>query len=286
MICLFGEFVNLFFSNRDEPRAKWSITWIQRMKDDRNSAYSGDRNEHLSTYTYPRWIREARESRSWRESFINRGGKIHERASRCVRVPSIGNRTISIDTVLDETGRDRKVVNALVTNVERDNRIGYGPLKRLRHLTNALQTAIWRRYVTFRLRLATFEMDFPVNQTSVMPTANPINPPPDVREKRRGERSRRVPSFQDPRDLSIVLDCTFTIDHYFWLITTENGGLNFGDLDRGIHRGEGRFRLILKRNLWLPKVARKRKLYVLHLVLLYFYFEYFNFNNIVSSEWN
>ena len=110
------------------------------------------------------------------------------RVGRCVRVPSIGNRTISIDTVLDETARDRKVVNALVTNVERDNRIGYGPLKRLRHLTNALQTAICRRYVTFRLRLATFEMDFPVNQTSVMPTANPINPPLSAllpREKRR-----------------------------------------------------------------------------------------------------
>lgn len=175
-------------------------------------------------YIYPRWIREARESRSWRESFTNRGGKIHgTRASSCVRVPSIGNRTISIDTVLDETlvtARDRKVVNALVTNVERDNRIGYGPLKRLRHLTNALQTAICRRYVTFRLRLATFEMDFPVNQTSVMPTANPINPPPPSLSRKttraRGHllRSRTrttCPSF------SIALRRSTTT---FWLITT------------------------------------------------------------------
>ena len=73
---------------------------------------------------------------------------------------SIGNGTIWIDIALDETGRDRKVVNALVTNVERDNRIGYGPLKRLRHLTNPLQTAI--------CRLVTFHPNFLANQTPVM----------------------------------------------------------------------------------------------------------------------
>lgn len=52
---------------------------------------------------------------------------------------------------MERNGRAGRNVSAhefaLVTNVKRDNRIGYGPLKRLRHLTNALQTAICRRYV-------------------------------------------------------------------------------------------------------------------------------------------
>lgn len=174
------------------------------------------RTENLP-YIYPRWIREARESRSWRESFTNRGGK-----STGARRAASASRRLEIERfrstrLLDETARDRKVVNALVTNVERDNRIGYGPLKRLRHLTNALQTAICRRYVTFRLRLATFEMDFPVNQTSVMPTANPINPPPPPPPpSRKTTRARPLPSFQDPRDPSIVLDCTSPIDYYYF----------------------------------------------------------------------
>ena len=102
-----------------EPRGKRSTAWIRRTK-------NAKRTNNLP-YIYPRWIREARESRSWRESFTNRGGKIHGRASgvasasrrleierfrstRCsMKRPAIGRwwtRSLPTSSVITELGMD------------------------------------------------------------------------------------------------------------------------------------------------------------------------------------